>query len=440
VLLICSLRMRWWVAVDWIDDIIREGSARAEEVEVYFTKGTTISAELKRNIVEVATESRSQGLGIRIIDQGRIGASTTNDPGRWRECLEAALASGRLATPQAWHGLPSPRQIEKKAPNCDPSLVPDAGTAKRLLGRMLEGASQHPVDVTGGSADLSRVETTIANSSGIRYSDTSTHVSISLETIREQSTGNEFTSSMYMDVDPVWVGERAGFLAARSLKGSDIETGVYDVILSPIAAAQLIGAVLVPALSGRNVHAGRSWLKDKLGERCFDECLQISDDPFAKGLGSTNWDDEGMPTKRLDFVRDGVLEQFAYDLKTAYRYGKQSTASAVRSGYGGAPAIGMHNLVVDGKRSNVAEERGIFVHSVVGAHTANAMSGDFSVECSNAFWMEGGEYQEPIRKAMLAGNVFAMLSSVGGLGTDTRAVGTVILPSIRLNGQHIIGK
>ena len=40
----------------------------------------------------------------------------------------------------------------------------------------------------------------------------------------------------------------------------------------------------------------------------------------------------------------------------------------------------------------VDDERVVYIHNVVGAHTANPMSGEFSVELSNAFWMEGGEF------------------------------------------------
>lgn len=430
--------MRWWAAVAWIEDILTEGAKRADEVEVYYTEGTAVSAELKRRVLEVASRSRIQGLGIRTIQGGKIGASSTNDPDRWRECLDAALASGRLATSHTWGGLPEQAAIPRCAPSYDSSVTPDAATAKNLVSRLLDGAQRYPVDITGGSANLSVERTTIANSHGLRYSGIWSQVSVSIEAIREQSTGSEFQSSAFMDIDPCWVGEQAAFLAAKSVNGTDVATGDYDVILSPIAAAQLIGAVIAPALSGRTVHAGRSRLAGRLGERCFDPRLQIYDDPFAHGLGSTAWDAEGVPTARLEFVRDGVLANFAYDLKTAYRYGKQTTASAVRAGYG-IPSIGIHNLVVDGIRSKIADERAIYVHDVVGAHTANASSGDFSVECSNPFWMEGGEYGEPIRKAMIAGNVFDLFESIAGLGPDTRVVGGTILPSIRFNKLHIIG-
>jgi len=88
----------------------------------------------------------------------------------------------------------------------------------------------------------------------------------------------------------------------------------------------------------------------------------------------------------------------------------------------------------------VADERAVYVHGVIGAHTANPMSGDFSVEISNAFMMEGGEFGTPIRSAMLAGNVFTLHKEIGGLSREVRQIGSLVLPSIRLPKQRVIGK
>jgi PmbA protein len=433
--------MRWWVAVALIDRILRQGVRQADEVEIFYATGTAVSAELKRRNVNIATRSEECGLGIRTIDKGRIGSSTTHNPKRWRECLDAAIASGRLATSHQWDGLPRPAHPGTDFLCYDPSLTVDPPTAYGLLELMLEGSAEHKAEVTSGSATLSSITETIANSNGVHYNNRITGVSISLETIYEQSTGSEFAQSCFFDVDPYAVGERAGFLASHSAGGSNIPSGEYDILLSPIAYAELLGAAFIPALSGRNVHAGRSRLSNRLGEPVADKKISMYDDPFRqKGLGSTFWDAESSPTRRIDFVREGVLDSFAYDLRTAYRYGKESTASAIRSGSNGGTAIGHHNFIVDGPRTDVADERAVYVHGVIGAHTANPMSGDFSVEISNAFRMEGGEFGTPIRSAMLAGNVFTMHKEIGGLSREVRQIGSLVLPSIRLQKQRVIGK
>jgi len=424
-----------------IASILDAGRRRADEVEVFCAEGTGITAEIKQSIIGIAEESRSWGLSIRVIDKGRIGTSSTSDPQKWQACLDAALASLQFSTPQQWDGLPGTAAVSRSVPSSDPALEVSADRAAALVSQLLEGASAYPVEVTGGAADLTRMSVTIANTNGVFYTLERTHAGVSLEAIREQSTGYEFDASPFIeDIDARNVGEQAAFFAYGSVGGEEIESGTYDIVLSPIAAAQLIGHVFVPALSGRNVKAGRSYLSGKIGEQCTDEDLLLYDDPFTRGLGSTSWDAEGVPTRRLDFVKDGVLRCFAYDLRTAYRYGEKTTGSAVRSGADSGPAIGVHNFVVDGPRTETGDERAVYVHDVVGAHTANPLSGDFSVELSNPFWIEGGEMQEPIRTAMFAGNVFEMLGTIGGLGKESRMVGRTILPPIRLNKQQIIGK
>ena len=426
----------------WIDQLIREAEKDVDEVEVYYVEGTSVSADLKKKKLSVATTSQDCGLGVRTIHKGRIGSSSTNNPGQWRECLAAAVASGNLATPQEWSGLPGPEPLDPYPLSFDPSMKVEPGTAKNLLDTMLEGAAEHPAEVTSGSAGLSSVEVTLANSRGIRYTDRHTSVSVSLEAINGQSTGYEFDHGWSLDrIDPVIVGERATFFACESAGGKDIPTGEHDILLSPLAYAELLGNVFVPALNGRNVHAGRSRLARSLSEQVTNPMISIYDDPLLPGAnGSVRWDAEGSPTRRMDFIRDGILCAFAYDLKTASRYGKKSTASAVRGGFGGSPAIGHHNLVVDGKRGTVDDDRVVYVHNVVGAHTANPMSGEFSVELSNAFWMEGGEFQTSIRSAMLSGNVFDFHHAITGLSRESRTIGSLILPSVKINNQRIIGK
>jgi PmbA protein len=437
-----SFSMRWWVAVDWIEDLIREGQKSVDEVEVFYVEGTSVSADLKQKKVNLATTSRDCGLGIRTLHKGRIGSSSTNDPDKWRDCLAAAIASGKLSTPLPWGGLPEPVSLPSSPLSFDPALECDPGIARDLLRQMLEGAAGHPADITAGSASLSVSSVTLANSHGIRYKSHHSGVSLSLEAIYRQSTGYEFDHSCYIgDVDPRNVGEKAAFFACKSADGKDIPTGDYPVVLSPLAYAELLGNVFVPALNGRSVHSGRSRLATSLGESIADPRVQMYDDPLLpRASGSTRWDAEGTPTRRIDFIRDGVLQNFAYDLRTAYRYDKKSTGSAVRGGFGGLPAIGHHNFIVDGKREQLLDERVIYIHNVVGAHTANPMSGEFSVEISNAFWMEDGSFEEPVRSAMMSGNVFDMHKDIAGMSKEARAVGSLILPSIKINKQRLIGK
>lgn len=439
--------MQWWAEAmnedphALIDTILREGARIADETEVFFVQGTSVSGELKRTIIGEATSEKVCGMGIRTIKDGRIGVSSTNDPTRWRQCLYSAVESASLASPQEWNGLPTRAEVIPEVAIYDPAIVPEVERVSDLLNQMLEGAASHEADVIGGSASLSTSTITLANSNDLLYTRKKTQAGVSLEAISGTSTGYEFDRSCFLaDIDACSVGEQATFWASHGVKGDQIPTGRYDVIFSPLAIAQLIGTVVVPALSGRNVNAGRSYLAPFLGNQCMDECLSIYDDPFARATGSTSWDAEGVLTRRLDFITDGVLNCFAYDLKTAYRYGAESTGSAVRGGAGGGPSIGIHTLVIDGPRSETHGERGLYVNDLIGAHTANSISGDFSVELTNPTWVEDGSFQEPVRSAMISGNVFEMLKNIGGIGKVSRLLGNAIIPPVRFNSIQVIGK
>ncbi|MCU0631513.1 MAG: TldD/PmbA family protein [Methanolinea sp.] len=426
--------------MDLIDRIIKRGEERVDELEVYLFSGSSVTARLKKREIHYASGSEHHGLSLRVIHEGRIGISATSNPERWDACLDAAIASARLATPQDWAGLPGPGDLDPAPLNFDPEVTPDAETTRELLLRLLEGTGAYPVEITSGSAEVSRYTGILANSSGLCYQDQESSVSVGVETIMEQSTGYEFETSWKMDIDPREVGEKAAYLAYSSHGGREIGTGPYDVVLSPVALSQFLGGVYFPALSGKNVHAGRSRLAPSLSQQVMDRTLSLIDEPLhPRGLSSCRWDGEGTPTRRVNFVEKGILHEFAYDLKTAYRYGKESTGSAVRGGHGGSPTIGTHTLTFEGPRGGVLDDEVVHIHDVVGAHTANPLTGDFSVELSNAYFMRDGTVEFPIRKAMLSGNVFDMFRETGGLSPGERVMGSMVLPEIRLKNLAIIG-
>lgn len=425
---------------DLVETVLAKAAREADEAEVYLSVSDSVSLELRRSQVGEAEKAVSWAMGIRTITDGHIGASLTESPARWEDCLRAALASGRIADSQAWNGLPEPVQFSREIDTFDSTLIPDAGTATDLITALCNAAEGGEGEIAGGGVSLGRGSSLIANTHGVFYTRESTTASASLEVINGTSTGYEFDHVTYLrDLNTERVAKEAMFFADYWAGAGDIESCTADIVLTPSALSQLIGGILMPALSGRNVHAGRSHLADKKGEPCMDSSFVLYDDPYV-GKGATRWDADGVATRKLDFIKDGTVQSFAYDLRTAYRYGETSTGSAVRSGAGGAPAVGVHCLKLDARRDNVREEKAICTHGLIGAHTANTITGDFSVELSNAAWVENGEYGAPIRSAMLSGNLFAMLADIAGAGEEKRELGRMTLPEVRFNNLHVIGK
>lgn len=425
-----------------IDKIFSVAEKKTDESEVLLITSEAVSAELKKDAIAIGSRSISQGLIIRVIKDGKIGVSCTDNPNLWKTCLDSAIKSALFADVIEWKGLPAPGKIDQTHLAYDKRLEPNPEIVIDLLDRLVKGSETYPADITSGSASVVSTGDILANSSGVRYETKNTLVNVGLEMIAGQSTGFESDSSWNLDkINPEKTGEQASFYASKGQGGTDISTGTYDVVLSPIALSQLLDAAVVPALSGRNVNTARSFFYDKMGKQVADQSVSLIDDPFdPRGLANCAWDGEGMPVRVNNFIVEGELRSFAYDLKTAYRYNQEPTASAVRSGQSGAPSIGEHNLIMKANIDSVLDEKAIFVQNLIGAHTANPMSGDFSVEFASPFFAHDGALTEPIKSGMISGNIFDLLNHITGCSADTRTLGSMILPSVRFTGVSVIGR
>ncbi|MBP7121043.1 MAG: TldD/PmbA family protein, partial [Methanolinea sp.] len=98
--------------MELIEQILHEGAQRVDELEVYLFSGFSVSARLKRHEIHYASGANQQGLSLRVIHKGHIGTSATMNPETWNACMDAAIASASLATPQDWEGLPGPENLD----------------------------------------------------------------------------------------------------------------------------------------------------------------------------------------------------------------------------------------------------------------------------------------------------------------------------------------
>jgi len=160
---------------------------------------------------------------------------------------------------------------------------------------------------------------------------------------------------------------------------------------------------------------------------------------LAGGMGTSAFDDEGVGSQKTAVIQNGVLKGFLYDSYNAGKAGLKSTGNAVRGGYAEVPLVGLRNLVVSSDETFdlQSETKGLLVNSFIGGHTANPISGDFSVEARNSFYIEPKEAPRPITSMMLAGNVFDLLRDID-LGRDARIVGGIVTPSVRVK-MKVVG-
>lgn len=232
--------------------------------------------------------------------------------------------------------------------------------------------------------------------------------------------------------------EKTAEEALSQLGSTPIPSAHYPVVLRNDAATSLLG-VFLNAFSAESVQKGTSRLKGKIGEVIASKAVTIVDNPVDGHLfARTTFDGEGVATKKRAIVKEGTLETFLHNRKTAKKEGVETTGHAYKPSYKGTISIAPHHFVLEPTSTTVEQliapiEKGVYITDLAGLHSgANAISGDFSV-AANGFVIENGTIGEPITQMTIAGNFFDYLQQIEGVANDLHPTGiSVTSPTIRL--------
>jgi len=253
----------------------------------------------------------------------------------------------------------------------------------------------------------------------------------------EQSQSPEF-------IDFEKVGRKAARRAIEVLGARQIKTGKYTVLINEMSFATILEFV-ESIMSGEQVAKGASVLRDHLGKKVASEVVTLIDDPHLRGgCFNAGFDAEGLWTQRRVLIQDGVLIGYLHNTFSALLLNQTPTANAVRSSYRFQPVPGATNLYIRGGKKGKDElvssiGRGIMVTEVMGLHTANSISGEFSFGISG-FYIERGEIQHPISQMTISGNIIDLFERIVDVGRDMRFIYSYGAPAVLVDGLSIGGE
>ena len=207
-----------------------------------------------------------------------------------------------------------------------------------------------------------------------------------------------------------------GKMGAKSVKA-----GSYKTILRNEAFQQFF-MVFFGNFLATTMQRGLSLLADKEGTKIASDALTVKECPMLeKALTKIPFDDEGVLTTEKAIIDKGTFATALYDLKSAYKAGRQSTGNGFRAG--SAVSEMPTNLVVEEGDKDLAglmEEvgEGIMLTDLSGLHAGvNAISGDFSLLCEG-YLIEGGKKGRPVEQITVAGNFYDVIKSIKSVGND----------------------
>lgn len=444
------------VSSELVAAVIEEAKNRGvEHAEAFFDHEEELSIEVREGEVENLKVAQDAGLGIRVIQGDRLGYAYTTGLTRGDviDTLEAALANAWAVSEDVYYTLPQPAKSYPELDIDDTHLGEVSLEEKIELARQIErsGRSFDPLVCLTEQVSYEEVrfEIAIANTEGISLTskgsfcggvaafvagkDGDLQTGFSVDFVRKLK-----------DLDVEAIGKEAAFKAVRMLGAQRLATKRVPVVMDPYVVASFLG-MLASALSAEAVQKGRSLFAGKVGERVASDKVSITDHGARPGgILSAPFDGEGVPSQCTELVQDGVLQGFMHNSYTAAKDGVSSTGNAVRGSFQSPPQLGSTNFyLAPGNRhpEEIIREtgEGFYLTEVMGMHTANPISGDFSLGAAG-IWIHNGELTTPVRGMVIAGNILELLERVDAVGSDLRFFASKGAPTIRVANLTVSGQ
>ncbi len=251
------------------------------------------------------------------------------------------------------------------------------------------------------------------------------------EAIEMGGYGDE--SRWLSSLSPVSIAKEAVRRTGLILGGRPLPTGRYDLVLDGQSASSIVD-VLGELFLASNVHKGRSFFAESMGQAVGSDMITLVDDGLLpRGLASSPFDGEGMARRKTCLMRNGVVEHWLYNLRYAAIDGVPTTGNASR-GISGTPDVSCSNLALLPGAWTVQDlvlqvGRGIYITELLGLHTINPVSGDFSLGIKGAE-ICGGEFGGAVSGMTIAGNMKDVLKSIDLVGNDFKYYGEIGSPSL----------
>ena len=408
---------------EFAEKLVREALKRGfEEAAAIVSRQRSTMVKFANSEVSVVQRWDSLTVGLYLTKEGKILLTEIHPTGfeQASALIDRALAASPQVRPSFLYApLPEPETFEPLSGLVDKAIIDAMNDPSSLAEAMLAGATG--AERVAGALTLFHGQRGVATSKGARLEEEATGLEAYLRAFIGEASGQWAHGSRRLSKEAVERMARTAVQLAEMAKGraADVEPGTYDVILSPMVVGNLMNLVGMMA-SGMAVLMGMSiFARAEPGSKVASEKFSIYDDPRnPELLGSTSFDDEGLPTRSKPIIEAGALRTLLHNSKTAAKFGAKST--------GNAGLMFPHSWTLrvapgDAKLEEMIAEvkRGLMITNNWYTRLQNYVEGIFSTIARDAaFYIENGEIKHPVARVRIADRLPKLLSNIELLGRD----------------------
>lgn len=445
---------------------------KVDDADLYFQYTRSEGWSLEEGIVKTGSFSIDQGVGVRAVSGEKtafaysddISEASLLDAARTVRTISAAGRTGRVKTPA--RKVAGSRSLYG---GVDPISTLDSQAKVDLLGKVEKLARSRDPRVAQVMAGLASEYDVVlvARADGTLAADVRPLVRLSVTVIAEQNGrrevgsgggGGRFGLAYFDDEHIALYVDQAVKAALTNLDSRPAPAGEMTVVLGPGWPGILLHEAIGHGLEGDFNRKGSSAFSGRIGERVAAKGVTVLDDgTIADRRGSLNVDDEGHATQRNVLIEDGILKGYIQDSLNARLMKVKPTGNGRRESYAHVPMPRMTNTYMLGGKHEPEEivasiKKGLYATNFGGGQV-DITSGKFVFSASEAYWVENGKIQYPVKGATLVGNGPDALTRVKMIGNDMAldsGVGTcgkegqsvpvgVGQPTLRIDGLTVGG-
>ncbi len=452
-----------------LGEITRYG---VDDADLYFQYTRSEGWSLEEGIVKTGSFSIDQGVGVRAVSGEKtafaysddISEASLLDAARTVRSISAAGHTARAKT--ATKKIANSRSLYN---GIDPISTLDSTAKVELLGKVEKLARSRDPRVSQVMAGLASEYDVVlvARADGTLAADVRPLVRLSVTVIAEQNGrrevgsgggGGRFGLAYFDDEHIAEYVDQAVKAALTNLEARPAPAGEMTVVLGPGWPGILLHEAIGHGLEGDFNRKGSSAFSGRIGQRVAARGVTVLDDgTIADRRGSLNVDDEGNASQRNVLIEDGILKGYIQDSLNARLMKVKPTGNGRRESYAHVPMPRMTNTYMLGGDKDPKEivssiKKGLYATNFGGGQV-DITSGKFVFSASEAYWVENGKVQYPVKGATIVGNGPDALTRVTMIGNDMAldsGVGTcgkegqsvpvgVGQPTLRIDGLTVGG-
>ena len=445
---------------------------QVDDADLYFQYTRSEGWSLEEGIVKTGSFSIDQGVGVRAVSGEKtafaysddISEASLLDAARTVRTISSAAQGGKVRV--------APKKIavgRSLYPGIDPIASLDSTAKVALLEKLEQRARAKDPRVAQVMAGLASEYDVVlvARADGTLAADVRPLVRLSITVIAEQNGRREMGSAggggrfglAYFDDEQMgkYVDDAVN-AALVNLESRPAPAGEMTVVLGSGWPGILLHEAIGHGLEGDFNRKGSSAFSGRIGQRVAAKGVTVLDDgTLADRRGSLNVDDEGHASQRNVLIEDGILKGYIQDSLNARLMGVAPTGNGRRESYAHIPMPRMTNTYMLGGDKEPAEiiasiKKGLYASNFAGGQV-DITSGKFVFSASEAYWVENGKIQYPVKGATIIGSGPESLKKVSLIGNDMRldsGVGTcgkegqsvpvgVGQPTLRIDGLTVGG-